>query len=536
MRLFLLLFFCLTFIGAKAQVVFQPISSSVYEYLDEMAGEGYIQINTAVKPFSRKYIADRLKEIEKESSKLNERQKKELAFYLKDFNKELLPGKDWDRRRDLFYYKDSIFQITVNPILGGRVILNNNGSAWHRWNGGEIYGRLGKHFGFAASLRDNGISEDIYGNEYLQRSQGGNYKINQGQEESRIDFSEMRGGLTYGWNWGAVSIMKDNFVWGNNYNGSNIFSGRQPSFAYLSLKANPVKWFDFNYVHGWLVSEELDSAGIYFVNGVRRRTFEQKYLAANMFTFSPWKKLNLTFGNSVIYADDGLEPGFLIPFFFFKSVDHTYNGAGSNDLGQNAQMYFDVSSRQLNKLHLYASVFFDELSISNALDSENHTNIMSMKFGGRVINPVPNTSLFFEYTRTNPWTYRHQIVNTTFESNEFNLGHYLGDNAEEIYLAASVKPFRGWQFFLGYTQAVKGEEIETKVTNGIPAVRGLDFIEKVAWYSKSISFRTTWEVVNDGWWYFEVISGDTQGYVSRYTPQLFQGQTTSIITGLNFGF
>lgn len=523
-------------LSTQGQVVFQPVTSSVYDYLDEVANEGWITLNSAVKPYSRIFIAERLRDLEASRGKMNRRQQKELDFYLRDFNKELKPDKNFDKRKDLFYYKDSLFSFTVNPILGGRLSVNSNGSAFHRWNGGELFGSIGEHFSFAANLRDNGLTDDLYGSNYLVKESGGNYKVNQGQAGGRIDYSEMRGAISYGWKWGSVSVMKDQFEWGNNYHGANIFSGRQPSFAYLNLKVNPVSWFDFNYVHGWLVSEEIDSAAVFFVNGVRRRTFMRKYLAANLFTISPWKKLQLSFGNSVVYSDKDIQPGYLIPFFFFKSVDHTYNGAGSNDLGENSQMFFDFSSRQINKLHLYVSGFVDEISISNLLDADEHTNVVSLKTGARVSNLLPNHTWTVEYTRTNPWTYRHQIASSTFASNEFNLGHYMGSNAEEIYLGWRYKPVRGLHLDLSYTRAIKGEEMETQVLNGIPQVQGLDFIEKVAWFRNSIALRTTFEVINDGWIFMEVVNSEVEGFETRYTPEFYRGNTTTVSAGINFGF
>ena len=45
---------------------------------------------------------------------LNARQQKELDFYLKDFNKELRPGKNFNKRFDIFYYKDSLFTFNVS--------------------------------------------------------------------------------------------------------------------------------------------------------------------------------------------------------------------------------------------------------------------------------------------------------------------------------------------------------------------------------------------------------------------------------------
>ncbi|HUV00382.1 MAG TPA: hypothetical protein VMW32_05430, partial [Bacteroidales bacterium] len=64
----------------------------VYEFLDELANSQIITINSVVKPFSRSFIANCLKEAEEKRDQLNLRQQKELEFYMMDFGKELENG------------------------------------------------------------------------------------------------------------------------------------------------------------------------------------------------------------------------------------------------------------------------------------------------------------------------------------------------------------------------------------------------------------------------------------------------------------
>ncbi len=536
MKKILLLFVLLWVIGnAEAQVVFQNTSTSVYEFLDEMATMQYIDLNTAAKPYSRRLIAEKLSEVNANAEGLNHRQKKELAFYLKDFNKELMPDKNFDKRKDLYYFKDSLFTFTINPILGLKVQNNSNGNAMHRWNGAEAWAYAGKKLGFYASLRDNGVSDILAEYNYLTPDQGGNYKYNQdGEEDGRSDYSEMKGGITYAWDWGSVGLIKDNFTWGNNYNGANIFSARNPSFSYINLQMKPAKWFDFHFVHGWLVSEELDSSRTYLIGNGRRQVFWDKYLAANLFTFTPIDKISISLGNSVVYGD-GLKLQYLIPVMFYKSVDHTYNGTGSNELGQNSQMFFDLSIRKLKKLHFYTTVFLDELSISNMWDKDKHSNLYSAKFGTRVYNLLPNTTFTWEYTRTNPWAYQHEIPVTQFTSNEFNLGHYLQDNAEEIHLGFSYRPIAKLVGEFSYTRAYKGTEVDYQIINGVPNVFGLKWLEEVRWASTTIRAKARYEIINDGFVFAEIMLRDVEGEES-YTPAFYQGSTTTIAAGLNIGF
>ena len=109
----------LVILSGSSQAQYIPVHISdkaVYEFLEEMAGEHLIHVTSVAKPWSRIYIAQKLSEIDDHRDDLTQRQQKELDFYLKDFGKELKPDKNFNRRLDLFYYKDSLFSLTVNPI------------------------------------------------------------------------------------------------------------------------------------------------------------------------------------------------------------------------------------------------------------------------------------------------------------------------------------------------------------------------------------------------------------------------------------
>ena len=378
----LILFFSSTLFSQEVNKHISYVS--IYDYLDELANIQVIELNSVVKPYSRNMIYKKLHEAEAKKEFLTTRQQKDLDFFLKDYNKEIIPNKNFKRRRDLFYYRDSLFQLTLNPILGYTYSKNENGYATHRWNGIEMNGSVGKNFGFYFNIRDNGLYNVLSTPNYLTQLPGANYKPDQGTNNARTDFDEARAGISYGWKWGSMSLLKDNFTWGNNYNGANIFSGRQPSFVYLSFKMQPAKWFEFNYVHGWLVSQVLDSSRTYGSGSGLRQSFFPKYMAANLYTFKPFKRLHVSLGNSIIYSDKSVQPIYLIPFMFFKSGDRTMNGAGNNALGENSQMFLDVSCRMIPKTHLYGSLFIDEVNVGKMFDSKNQTNLMSFKAGFRI--------------------------------------------------------------------------------------------------------------------------------------------------------
>jgi len=543
---FFLLYFLLQAATLFSQVVYQHVSDkNIYDFLDELASSKIIEINSVIKPYSRMFIADKLKQAESANEQLNKRQNKELEFYLLEYKLEIDSLPDYPSKFDIFkknknlatainplglFYKDKLFTLSVKPVWGINYFFNENGSIYHRWGGAEAFAYVGKHWAFYASLRDNNESKRISMPEYFTLRQGGVYKFT---KDGGGDYSEMRGGVTYSWKWGSIGVVKDHLSWGNNYHGANILTERPPSFAHIKLRIKPVKWFELNYIHGWLVSMVIDSTRSYYYQDSYREVYRQKYIAANMFTFTPWKRLNISIGNSIIYSDMNVHPAYLIPVMFYKSIDHTVNAYIDN---QNSQMFLDISSRQIKNLHLYGTLYIDELKIDRIGKKDEH-NFWSAKVGFKTNNfPVNNISFTTEYTMSMPITYEHRVPTLTFESNNYNLGYYLRDNSQEIYVSLGYKPVRGLHFKAYYLLAQHGPDYEY-IEDG--TVTTHPFLEYVTWQNQTFSFKVTYEFINNAYIFTEILNSDISGdeeQVIKYTPEFFRGNHNSISAGFNIGF
>jgi len=544
----------------SSQEIPHPVTNyGIYEFLDELASLQIIEINSAVKPYSRLFIASRLNEANEKRDQMNPRQLKELDFYLTDFGKELTAfanasvvngregmtalGRDGVKalrlygfkaysstdstrkwRRDLFYYKDSLFSITINPILGGEIFTNSSGKAWYARNFGEARAYV-QHWGFYASLRDN-HEKPLQGlPQYLTKREGGHIK-------GGTDWSEMQGGITWSWKWGYTGFMKDRQQWGNNYNGANIFGGNNPTFFQLRLNIKPVKWFEFNYFHGWLNSMVVDSSRSYWISNSYgtsyREVYHKKYIAANMFTFTPVRNLNISAGNSIVYTDKHFNPVYLFPLFFYKSVDHSYTSGVDN---MNSQTFVDISSRNIKHLHLYVTLFIDELSTAR-FTKDDEWNFVSWKTGFRLSNyPVQNLSFTTEFTYSYPLTYQHFVPTLTFETQDFNLGHYLRDNSREWYVALDYKPLRTLNFGIWYTDAIRGPDYDELGGSRV----GNPPLASVEWHTKSAGVKASYQVVNDLYVWIHFSRSNVTGD-ERWSPEYFYGNKNTLNLGVTFGF
>ncbi len=542
----------------KAQVVYEHLSNTnIYDYLDEMANLRIIQVNEVVKPYSRQFIYQKLKEIESarddKTATLNKRQSQELDFYLKAFVTEAPQPMQVAKRTDIFkknsalatalnppgvFYKDSVFTMALQPILGASYSSNANGSMKHTWGGASMYGYIGKSLGFYTSVRDNNEDKLMMSPDYLVQKRGVPVK-NFGDEG--VDYTEARGGITYSWKWGTIGFVKDHVEWGTGYNGTNIQSGHTPSFAQLKLNLKPASWFDFNYYHGWLSSDVVDSSRSYYTNNTYRIVYYQKYMASNMFTFYPFKGFNFSIGNSIVYTNEnggGPIAAYLIPFLFYKSVDITLSsyekyGYASN----NNQFFFNLSSRNIKHLHLYFSLFADDISVRYFFNDSLY-NSFSYKAGFRLSDfGLQNLILTVEYTRTNPYVYQHHAATQDYTSNTYNMGHYLRDNSDEIYLAADFKPLRGLSFRVAYLQARHGDDYNISD----PGVHGHSdpILKNIIWQNQQFQFGVRYEIVSNTYFFFDInhqnITGE-QDKIEKFTPEYYWGNTNTITGGLNIGF
>jgi len=545
----------------------------IYDFMDELASEKLIDLNSAIQPYSRKLISEKLLEAQSKDANLNSRQKAELNFFLNEFilEQDKLPDTKinlWKNEtsslaliQPAFHYRDSLFRARITPILGMHVSLNSHGSYIERWFGADFQVMIGKHFSIYGSLRDisNEVDSGLIAKpKYLNNFPGYEYK----EASYGGDYSDSRGGIKYSNSWGSIGLVKDNVIWGDNYHGSNILSGRAPSFPMLTLNLKPAKWFEFNYFHAWLVSNVVDSSYYYLENDSRLYYRPgNKFMAANMFTFTPVNGLKISVGNAIVYAEKTIHGAYFIPFAFYKSIDHSLTkGIGTEN--QNSQMFLNISSRNIKHLHLYGSVFIDEMNFSRFKASNPENNPISIKVGAQVSNlKVQNLTAIFEYTRSNILNYKHSIPLLTWESNSYNLGHYLGDNAQEIYLALKYKPIRGLDFKLSYFNAQKANDydyIRRGTSNGLTGsvlnIISQAVLDEIIWKNQTLSLNVCYEIFNNAYAVLQIENSNISAYepvkavtfgenrmtanqtLNYFTPKFYQGKNTTITAGFSIGF
>lgn len=288
-------------------------------------------------------------------------------------------------------------------------------------------------------------------------------------------------------------------------------------------------------------------------------------MAANMFTFTPIKQLSFSLGNSIVYAEQSIQAAYFIPIAFYKSLDHLLT-KGIASQNQNSQAFASLSVRPVKHLHLYGSFYLDEFALKRLKPSNKENNPISYLVGFNWSGwPIRGLSLKGEFMRSYIACYTHSIDALTWTSNSYNLGHYMGDNAQSIYAELAYRPVRGLLLKMSYTNDTKynsyaylrryrsnGEDIRA---GGIAETLAQKPFDKAIFRNDVLRLDGMYEVhpnmfltlaleYNNARAYDNnnpnaIASediGDTAYYLDKYMPLYQQGKNFSVSAAFSFGF
>ncbi len=361
-----------------------------------------------------------------------------LTFFSKD---------EYNRFRALSY-ENNLMRLNVSPLLGYEKGEWEKTAYKNLFVGVKFNGELGNFLGFNFELKHTRQTPGHINKFY-------NYFSNKPAidllfaDNVRLEYPTVNADLGISWAWGSFAFGKNSLNWGYGENGKIVLSNRAPSFPYIKLNIKPTDWFRFDYIHAWLNSNVIDSNSFYASWRYRenqntdRFSFKSKFIALHSATFLPLENLEVSLGESVVYADN-LQVIYLIPFMFFDLGDE-YLMRNNNYAGSSTQLFLSASSRNhIPHTHLYSNFHADELTPDGLFDPKTQYYKMAFTFGANVVDlPFNNLGTTIEYTKVYPGEYRHFIPTLTYESSSILLGHWIGDNADMIYFALDYTFIRG---------------------------------------------------------------------------------------------
>jgi hypothetical protein len=444
-------------------------SSSVIDYLYRMAQKGFITWKDYQLPVDRKDIASAIDSLLLVKSQLTKTEAKELEFYKQEYAFDDL---DLSRTEKTFFKKDNYnrfriakyenggAKIFVDPLIGFQILKAGDKSSHQYFSGVRLAGYFGKRWGFNFAFRDNTEKGDTL--THLSSFAPVEGVVPTIETNRSINYSSFNYNIGYRWKNGSLSAGQENLSWGYGQGGNIALSGRAPSFPFIKFDFKPWSWLHFNYFHGWLQSNIIDSARTYNTgSGIynsSREFYLPKFIAHHSITVTPLKGLDIALGESIIYSDK-LSFAYLIPINFFKIYDQT-NSRYNINAGDNSQFFGFISSRNhIKNTHIYAQIFIDEIRASKVFNKRERRNQLGYTFG------INRTDLFLnyltagvEYSRINPFVYNNLIPAQTYETNSYTLGDWMENNADRFYLFTQYVPLPKLKIKLWYQKIRKGEK------------------------------------------------------------------------------
>ena len=450
----------------SAQIVYEPLNKDVYAYLERLSNKGIIELSSLVKPLSKKYISEKLIEVKSKIEMLTNLEKDELEFFEKDYffeihgfveennDKKYLSYFESDEagRFRFFSYGDKTFKFIAFPILGINSTFQDRNRNVHSWMGISAYSYLLNNIGIGLSFEthnERGNKLDIE-RDFTPESGIIPEVHDYGKD---IAYTELTSSISADWNWGDFIIAKDYIEYGYEKFGKLVLSNKTPSFPYIRLDLNPVDWFKFTFFHAWLSSLVIDSVKL---NAYNRDIYRNKYFAWHSLTLTPLKGLDLTIGESVVYADR-IELIYLMPFMLYYLADEYISDRHDKPGDANQQIFLTLSSKDhLPNTHVYGTIFIDELTIGGI----NGSLFINTTYGGATLRrqrtqlgftvglsvtdlPIDNLTFAAEYTRINPFVYGHHDSTQTYRNSSYLMGHWMGHNSDLIYLDLNYRFIRG---------------------------------------------------------------------------------------------
>jgi hypothetical protein len=514
------------------QSLYLPETHEVYPFLKRMEARQLLYgYRDAALPISRRDIAKHLITLDDKRDSMTKLERTELEFLREEFQYEIgfLQGdpEPSEIRWHLLSQPitDGILNLDLDYALRQRYFGKEESS--YRGQGLKFYGYAFKDVGFYFNWVDNRERGTGLNSTKVHTPEPGvvlTKDIGDVIEYNNIDVQ-----LTFHLGKFEFSLEKMKNLWGYGKNGRVILSDKAPSYPQIKMRVPLSDNIDFVYFHAELNSNVLDSVRSYYTYSSSLANFYRpvnrlKYFAAHQLEFTIWDGVDLSIGESIVYSDRGPLLLYLIPVMFFKAGEH-YNRDTDN-----TQVFGSLDLNVISNLNLYFSLFIDEINTDDFFDPDKSRKQVGLTMGLHTYDMVVDNAEFIaEYSRLNPWVYSHRYTAANFTSNGYTLGHWVGQNGDNLYFDLSYSPNR--EIKIGVFSEVyrKGGLIDVAFQYQLPTP---NFLYGPLHEERSFGFYGRYQPMRD---FFVDIKGRTLTVFDEANPALNRNKQFEFTFGASLG-
>jgi hypothetical protein len=442
-------FFILVFISVSLLYATTPSSVNVandywgYAFLERLETKGLVKsYELRTRPVSRTVFAEMVRQAIEQTqgnvSALSRTEQHLLEQLSGDFFKELHPQiTEPGPEKHTVTWKEAQSDLCVD-LYGKQSIISNRGQQYETNElisettlGAILRGSLNNTVGFYLDAR-NALTrgKDEIQEENFDPSKGSPVVIS----GSNVFQDRALAYWTWQTSWLRLQLGRDELQWGPGYHCGLSISNNMPATEMIRLSAHFSR-FKFSYVHAFL-----------------RSSLGSKYLAGHRLDFMVKPGLYLGASETVIYGQRDVEFAYLNPLMPFHIAQHHL---GDKD---NKTMSLDMTCSLLRNCKAYLEYFIDDMTSSESL-TKFYGNKFAFLAGLHWTDPlrIANTDLRFEYSRVEPYVYSHWDSINIYTNYDQIIGHWLGPNADCVFLQAGWQPLRDFRFELFWERQRKGE-------------------------------------------------------------------------------
>lgn len=437
-----------------------PLEHPVYQFLARLEARGFLsEPLSASLPYSRRSVAHYLVEIQSQDARLNTVEGRQLAYFRFQFDdnhrshseRDYLPAWEnlpeqfplkpfalYHNRRDLLEAQGNRWAFWMNPVFDiHRKFIkpeNDSNGEVRVWASGVEFRGFTGNLGFFVRATDAHIRGDT------QFADSNRYPYRAGSGNDGFDFDETDAFVTYQAPHVELLFGKTRNRWGNAQSSVLGLSNLPTSYTQFRtrFRFGPAELTALQaklYQNPPVVSETDTTA-----DGIARRQYADKYLAAHRLQFNLCSRLQIGFYESIVYGERGFDVDYLNPLMFLRSAEH-YNGDRDNAL-----MGGDFKWRAFYNTFIYGELLIDDIRTTK-LGTGWYGNKLAYLGGLRLYDPVglPNVCTTVEYCRIEPYVYSHKYPINSYQHHGTLLGHSSGPNSDAFFASLRWTVSRGFE-------------------------------------------------------------------------------------------
>ena len=500
-RIFLIILFFSISRFSISQASLVPAEHQVYEWLHYQRVLGNLgRYSYETLPLMRGQIVEHLEELV--DKKLSKTDQNHLHYYLREFSKDSLiqtikntytQGFEKGVKKNvikkinllfsskephLYAFSNKISYGAIDFLSGTRVVqvtgsryldqnlkgITQKPKIYHRTYRffGTLYDKVGYHLEFTNPIT-GGKKQLIY-DPYWRET----FDAARGKENTLY----VQGFTSFHHKNFSVHIGNGNIKYGLKGDESLILRTEGGNFDWLRLNYDS-KYIQYTFMKGSLQGPATNIVLPEF-NNASSRVSPLRWLALRRLQITPWKWMQMSFTEMLIYSNRPLDISYLNPIYPLRAAEYNNNDR------DNPVWFFDGWIRPVRGIELYGSLGIDDLlGFSDIFKKtgkrSSNDAVVSYQIGAHYAHKW-GIEFNAEYIYIDPFFYTHWQVFNSYNENGIDIANDLGPNGDQFHFAVKKwLPNRSW--IEVYTQKTrKGLNIVDAQGNLIKDVGGDIFV------------------------------------------------------------